>query len=73
MNDLSFKGLTIVTGLWMKLKVCTLCLWISKQKRKGLQMQALKDCTPDWNRTSNLQLRRLLLYPIELRAQKNAK
>ncbi len=26
-------------------------------------------CTPEWNRTTNLQLRRLLLYPIELRAQ----
>ncbi len=26
-------------------------------------------CTPEWTRTTNLQLRRLLLYPIELRAQ----
>lgn len=24
---------------------------------------------PDWTRTSNPQLRRLMLYPIELRAQ----
>lgn len=24
---------------------------------------------PEWNRTTNLQLRRLLLYPIELRAR----
>ena len=26
--------------------------------------------TPDWDRTSNLQLRRLTLYPIELREQR---
>ncbi len=26
-------------------------------------------CTPEWTRTTNLQLRRLLLYPIELRAR----
>ncbi len=29
-----------------------------------------KISVPDWNRTNNLQLRRLLLYPVELQAQK---
>ena len=33
------------------------------------QSSLIKDCDPGANRTRNLQLRRLLLYPIELRGR----
>ena len=37
--------------------------------RPPLNGQTLILGVPDWNRTSNPQLRRLVLYPVELRAQ----
>lgn len=37
----------------------------SIQSAQGL----FENGAPDWDRTSNLQLRRLLLYPIELPGQ----
>ena len=34
------------------------------------ELLLIRDGRPGWNRTSNPQLRRLMLYPIELRAHK---
>ena len=39
------------------------------QNQNGAVRQKEKECDPDWIRTNDLQLRRLPLYPAELRDQ----
>jgi hypothetical protein len=41
------------------------------KKIEAIQMDSLYFCDPDWIRTNDLQLRRLPLYPAELRDRKN--
>ena len=38
-------------------------------KHDFIQKKRKKSGTPGWTRTSNIQFRKLTLYPIELRAQ----
>ena len=44
--------------------------WCSNQLSYAHHLKNKFSCTPEWTRTTNPQLRRLMLYPIELRALK---